>query len=205
MRALMGMQLRRDGYDLTELANGFALFAAITNVRANLMPMPSVIVSDVRMPGLSGLSILRVVREYGWRVPVVLITAFGSEETLNEAAKLEASNRAAQTVRDRRPARRGALRPAGTAAAELTACRVGHGHVAVLFGLQRLRAIDLVRTGGSSSSGASCIGAIAATTVRPTSRSDQRRIKSAVSLWPSPFAISNATSTTAANGRAGIE
>lgn len=91
MRTLISMQLRRDGYDLTEVESGFALFAAITHVRANLTPMPSMIVSDVRMPGLSGLSILRVVRDYGWRIPVVLITAFGSEETLNEAASLEAS------------------------------------------------------------------------------------------------------------------
>jgi DNA-binding response OmpR family regulator len=53
--------------------------------------MPSVIVTDLRMPGVSGLSVLRTIREYGWRVPVVLITAFGSEETLNEAARLDAA------------------------------------------------------------------------------------------------------------------
>jgi len=91
MRALLSRQLRSDGYDLFEVDNGIALFDAITRARANLAPMPSVIVTDVCMPGLSGLSVLRAVRDYGWRVPVVLITAFGSEETHNEAAGLEAA------------------------------------------------------------------------------------------------------------------
>jgi DNA-binding response OmpR family regulator len=91
MRALISMRLRRDGYDLVEAESGYALFAALTEVRERESPMPSVIVSDIRMPGINGLAVLRAIREYGWRVPVVLITAFGSEETLNEAARLDAS------------------------------------------------------------------------------------------------------------------
>jgi DNA-binding response OmpR family regulator len=91
MRALMAMRLRDDGYDLVEVCDGTALFAAITCIQANRSPMPSVIVSDVRMPGLSGLFVLRTVRDRGWTVPIVLITAFGCEETLNEAARYQAT------------------------------------------------------------------------------------------------------------------
>lgn len=91
MRALISMRLRQDGYDLIEADSGLALMSAVSDMRKNGGPMPDVIVSDIRMPGQSGLSVLRAIREYGWRVPVVLITAFGGEETLNEAWSLEAA------------------------------------------------------------------------------------------------------------------
>jgi DNA-binding response OmpR family regulator len=91
MRDLISLRLRRQGYDLLEAASGSALLLAIKRIRADLAPMPSLIVTDVHMPGLSGLSALHTVRDYGWRVPVVVITAFGSEETLNEAARLDAA------------------------------------------------------------------------------------------------------------------
>ncbi len=91
MRALMAMRLRDDGYELVEACDGTALFAEITCIQANRSPMPSVIVSDVRMPGLSGLFVLRAVRDSGWTIPILLITAFGCEETLNEAARYQAT------------------------------------------------------------------------------------------------------------------
>jgi CheY-like chemotaxis protein len=91
MRALIRSLLHRAGYELVEAHTGTALLSIIADMRGNIRPLPSVIVSDVRLPGGSGLSALRVIREYGWRMPVVLITAFCSEETLNEASRLEAS------------------------------------------------------------------------------------------------------------------
>lgn len=91
MRALIGLHLRADGYEIVELPNGSALLAALSDAHVSLAPMPSVIVSDLRMPGMSGVAVLRAVRQYGWSTAFVLITAFGSEEALNEAARLEAS------------------------------------------------------------------------------------------------------------------
>ncbi len=48
------------------------------------------IVSDVRMPICSGLEIVRAIRDSGWTVPVILMTAFGDDETRDRAAQLNA-------------------------------------------------------------------------------------------------------------------
>jgi DNA-binding NtrC family response regulator len=48
------------------------------------------IVSDVRMPGWTGLDLLDVVRRARMGTPVLLITAFGAPETHQEAARLGA-------------------------------------------------------------------------------------------------------------------
>jgi two-component system, response regulator, stage 0 sporulation protein F len=48
------------------------------------------IVSDVRMPVCSGLDILQGLRDAHWDTPVVLMTAFGDDETRARADKLGA-------------------------------------------------------------------------------------------------------------------
>src|SRR5207247_1665437 len=48
------------------------------------------VISDVSMPGMSGLDVLRKVRDSSPETPVVLITAYGSKETAIEAVKLGA-------------------------------------------------------------------------------------------------------------------
>jgi DNA-binding NtrC family response regulator len=50
----------------------------------------SIIVSDIRMPGLDGLGLLTALRCASWTTPVILMTAFGSSETHEEAARLGA-------------------------------------------------------------------------------------------------------------------
>jgi two-component system response regulator AtoC len=90
MRALITYRLRRDGHDVVESVDGLALLSQLTLIRANLKPMPSLIVTDVHLPGASGLSALHTVGIFGWNVPVLLMTAFGTEETLNTAARLGA-------------------------------------------------------------------------------------------------------------------
>jgi two-component system response regulator (stage 0 sporulation protein F) len=91
MRALISLRLRADGYELVEVPNGLALLEAVGDAQARLTPIPSVIVSDLRMPGMSGVAVLRAVRQHGWSTAFVLITAFGDEDALNEAAHLGAS------------------------------------------------------------------------------------------------------------------
>jgi CheY-like chemotaxis protein len=46
------------------------------------------IVSDICMPGMTGLEVLARVRASSIHLPVVLITAFGDEQTRNRAAAL---------------------------------------------------------------------------------------------------------------------
>jgi DNA-binding response OmpR family regulator len=48
------------------------------------------IVSDIHMPTCSGLQILRGLRDAQWSVPVILMTAFGDDDTRAEAELLGA-------------------------------------------------------------------------------------------------------------------
>lgn len=88
MRRLLASLLRRDGHQVIEATTGEE---ALGHLGASGLlgvggPLPDVLVMDVAMPGISGLNVLRAVREGGCRVPVVLITAFG-EVSLHDAAR----------------------------------------------------------------------------------------------------------------------
>jgi DNA-binding response OmpR family regulator len=91
MRRLLGSTLRKDGYLVIEVRNGGELLDYIAE--AELHPptqAPDLLVSDIRMPGWNGLDVLATVRLTDWAMPIILITAFGDEETHAEARRLGA-------------------------------------------------------------------------------------------------------------------
>ncbi len=51
---------------------------------------PDVVFSDVRLPGMNGIELLRRIREYDAAIPVVIMTAYGTIEGAVEAVKLGA-------------------------------------------------------------------------------------------------------------------
>jgi DNA-binding response OmpR family regulator len=72
-----------------EARDGQELLLAIERLKAGSV-RPAMVVSDVRMPGYSGLDLLAILRCASWTLPVVLITAFGDEDTHAEARELGA-------------------------------------------------------------------------------------------------------------------
>jgi len=89
MRRMLAGAFRADGYRVTECADGFALLEVLgTSLFRADSPHYDVVVSDVRMPGLTGLDILKSVHKRGGDPPFILITAFGDEETHTEAERL---------------------------------------------------------------------------------------------------------------------
>ena len=54
-------------------------------------PLLILILSDINMPGMSGLDMLPKVKAVRPNVPVIMITAYGDEATKREAAELGAS------------------------------------------------------------------------------------------------------------------
>ena len=54
-------------------------------------PMLSLILSDINMPGMSGLEMLPKVKTAQPNVPVIMITAYGDEATKKKAAELGAA------------------------------------------------------------------------------------------------------------------
>ncbi len=87
MRAMLSRALRKEGHRLTECANGAEL---LLHVAPLLDPGGHVefdlIISDIRMPGLTGMEVLEGLARHDGCPPVVLITAFGNKKT-HEAAR----------------------------------------------------------------------------------------------------------------------
>ena len=92
MRRLIATSLRMAGNKVVEATDGIDVLDRMETMIRDLCPDAfDVIVSDVNMPGLSGLDVLAALRCTHWTTPVVLITAFGDEETRAEARELGAA------------------------------------------------------------------------------------------------------------------
>jgi DNA-binding response OmpR family regulator len=88
MRAMVAEALRERGFVVCTVADGTNLLAA-TEVGPSGEPF-DLVVSDIRMPGCSGLVFLEKLRRAGRTTPVVLMTAFGDEETRDRVISLGA-------------------------------------------------------------------------------------------------------------------
>jgi DNA-binding NtrC family response regulator len=86
MRQLVTASLSREGFDVVVCSNGAELSAVIQRQIEGKAHAPvDVIVSDVQMPGRTGLECLRGVRQFSEKVPFIVITAFGDRTTYEDA------------------------------------------------------------------------------------------------------------------------
>jgi CheY-like chemotaxis protein len=92
MRRLVVEALRKDGHHVTEAADGGRLLVHIAEAfdRDPSLALVDVIVTDVRMPVCTGLEILERLADARWRVPTILMTAFGDEDTRKRAERIGA-------------------------------------------------------------------------------------------------------------------
>jgi len=93
MRELIAEALRAKGYHVFEATNGPELrdWLHRSQNEPGFEPPPDLIVSDVKMPGATGLEVLSWLRQRDWSTPVILITAFGDAESHHEAERLGAT------------------------------------------------------------------------------------------------------------------
>ena len=85
--------MMRDSLEATLTANDHKVFAygnAQEALTMNKQQSFDAVLTDLRMPGLDGVSVLRELRRLGIDVPVVLMTAYASVPTAVEAMKLGA-------------------------------------------------------------------------------------------------------------------
>jgi DNA-binding response OmpR family regulator len=93
MRALLAQRLRARGHKVIEAPDGTHLCAAIDDMLVGgtrWTPIVDLVITDVRMPGCTGIDVLAWLRRRGWPTPVILITAFGDDALHAEARRLGA-------------------------------------------------------------------------------------------------------------------
>jgi two-component system response regulator AtoC len=93
MRQLVAHSLRREGYDVQEVSNGSELLVRIEDSLVfKRKPDPvDLFITDVQMPGYTGLEIVTGLREAGMHMPVIIMTAFEASETRVRAEALGAA------------------------------------------------------------------------------------------------------------------
>jgi CheY-like chemotaxis protein len=74
VRALVASLLREDGYEVVEACDGAELLARLEEGVDDPVARPDVVLTDVMMPGLSGLGVLDALRRAHIAFPVVLMT-----------------------------------------------------------------------------------------------------------------------------------
>ncbi len=86
MRRLLELQLGEEGFVMH--------FAADAEMGLQLLvrEKPDLVVTDLRLPGMSGLEFLQAVKRTNAALPVVVMTAYGTVESAVEAMKIGASN-----------------------------------------------------------------------------------------------------------------
>lgn len=91
MRSMLASALRRDGYEVIEVETGDRLLQELgTELLDGSTTRPDLIVSDIRMPGCTGIEVLAGLRRADWATPVILITAFPDGHTHSDATRLGA-------------------------------------------------------------------------------------------------------------------
>lgn len=85
-RRLAGALLAKRGYAVAYATDGRDALAKIKGSR------PDAVVTDLMMPQMTGLELVEAIRKDHPSVPVILMTAHGSEETAIEALRLGASS-----------------------------------------------------------------------------------------------------------------
>jgi two-component system, NtrC family, response regulator AtoC len=81
IRKVLGAHLRRDGYDVTAAASGVEAIEILQEEGADL------VITDLRMPNMDGLELLRWVKQSYPGLPVIMLTAHGTVDSAVEALK----------------------------------------------------------------------------------------------------------------------
>jgi two-component system response regulator PilR (NtrC family) len=84
MRELLDIVLRREGYEMLVADSGRSALAILESQPVDLL------ISDIKMPDMSGVDLLRAARGIDQDLLAIMITAFASTETAVEALRLGA-------------------------------------------------------------------------------------------------------------------
>src|SRR3990170_2513953 len=78
MREMLEILLRRDGHDVSVAENGVRALALL---KAQSFDM---LISDIKMPDVSGVDVLKAAKEINEQIIGIMITAYGSKDSIQE-------------------------------------------------------------------------------------------------------------------------
>ena len=81
LRRITQLQLEEAGYEVLTASNGEAALKTIEE------EAPALVITDLKMPGLSGLEVLKKAREWYPQTSILMVTAFGTVQNAVEAMK----------------------------------------------------------------------------------------------------------------------
>ncbi len=94
IRKVLQILLRKEGYQVTVCENGDELLSLL-KVRSSEVDL---LLLDIKMPGLSGMQVLEVLKRNYPHIPVIMLTAFNDLDTGMKAMHLGASDYLAKPV-----------------------------------------------------------------------------------------------------------
>lgn len=84
IRILLNEVFQKEGYQTYQAANGLK---AIELAKAH---SPNLVLLDIKIPGMDGIEILRRLKEIDPNIRVIIMTAYGELDIINEAKELGA-------------------------------------------------------------------------------------------------------------------
>ena len=86
IRLLLNEVFKKEGYTPLLAANGMEALKIFEE------ELVDCVLLDMKIPGMNGLEILEHLKAKNKRIPVIMMTAYGEQELIDEAMKLGASN-----------------------------------------------------------------------------------------------------------------
>lgn len=84
IRVLLDEVFRKEGYETYQAANGKQALALAEENE------PDLVILDMKIPGMDGLEILKRIKVLNQEIQVIMITAYGELDLIQEAMKLGA-------------------------------------------------------------------------------------------------------------------
>lgn len=89
MRLLLSLELQKRGCAVIECENGVSLVEQLEPLLNGATEVEyDLIITDIRMPGITGMEIVEALARLPQCPPLILITAFGDEKTHDRARRL---------------------------------------------------------------------------------------------------------------------
>jgi DNA-binding response OmpR family regulator len=90
MLEVVAAGLRAEGYQVGTVCDGGQLVEWLDGALSFPDDMPDIIITDIRMPALSGLGALKALRRARMSMPVIVMTSFADESVRTFATRLGA-------------------------------------------------------------------------------------------------------------------